>query len=294
MDIRSLQYFLAVIRLGTVGAAAEAHFVTQPAVSAQLKRLEAEVGERLFERRGRSLVPTAAGRLLAAHAEDVVRRMDALGAAMRGLRGLETGTLRVGNIDAASVYVLPEVYRQFHDRYPGITVEIVVGDSRHLLEALRRGDVELATMTLPVDEPGLVVRRIYREDLVPVAHTGHPLARARRVTLEELSSAGLITYPADATSRRLLEQVFESHGAALRSRMEISSPEAIRALTEAGLGVSILPRPVVAGALGRTLAALRLPREVRFRREIGIVLHDTETLSPAARAFLELVERAFR
>lgn len=294
MDIRSLQYFLAVIRLGTVGAAAEAHFVTQPAVSAQLKRLEAEVGEPLFERRGRRLVPTAAGRLLAEHADDVVRRMSELEAAMQGLRGLEVGTLRVGNIDAASVYVLPEVYREFHGRYPGVTVEIVVGDSRRLLDALRRGDVEVAIMTLPVDESGLAVRGIYREELVPVARPNHPLARARRVALDELCQAGLITYPGGATSRRLLEQVFAGHGATLRSRMEISSPEAIRALTEAGLGVSILPQPLVAGALGRTLAALRLPRGVRFFRDIGVVRRDGAPPSPAARAFLDLVERAFR
>src|SRR5689334_25344942 len=105
MDIRSLRYFLSVVRTGSVSAAAEANFVTQPAVSLQLRKLETTVGQRLFLRRGRRLAPTAAGLALAARAEEIVGAMDALNAELHGLSQLEHGHLRMGNTDAASVYV---------------------------------------------------------------------------------------------------------------------------------------------------------------------------------------------
>jgi len=293
MDIRQLRYFLSVIHEGSVGSAARAHFVTQPAVTLQMQRLQDSVGEKLLVREGGRMVPTEAGRVLAAHAEAVVRRMDLLEAEMSGLRGLERGSLRVGNIDAASVYVLPDLYHEFHERYPGVTLEITVGDTRELLDALRRGNVELATTTLPVDAAGFEVFEIYREELVPVAPPGDPLTTRRRLGANELSEAGVITYPEGATTRGLIDTAFEAAGTLLQPRMEISSPEAIKRLAQAGLGPAILPEPVVTAELAAgTLVRLPMGR-LRIERAIGMVHRKRDALSPAARAFLDMVvERA--
>jgi DNA-binding transcriptional LysR family regulator len=293
MEIRSLRYFLATVRLGSVGAAAAEHFVTQPAVSLQLKKLEGELGQKLLAKRGRRLVPTEAGSALAARAQDVVRALEELEAELHGMKQLERGFLRVGNTDAASVYVLPEVYRAFHRQYPGVRIEITVGDTGRLLEALAARRIELATATLPVDTHGLVVRPIYREELVPVAHPGDPLAMRRGVTLADLSSHGVIAYPAGAVTRRMIDDVFLRHGQTLRARMEISSPEAMKRLAQAGLGVSILPRPVVAAEIRRKVLKVIPIAGVRFEREIGMVHRGEGTLSPAARVFLQMVEARF-
>lgn len=290
MEIRQLRYFLSVLHEGGVAAAAEANFVTQPAVSAQIRRLEEEVGEALFERRGRRLVPTELGRTFAAQAEEVVRRADALEQSIHGLRSLERGRLALGTIDAASVYVLPEIYRAFHHRHPGVRVEIRVNDTAHLIAALRAGDIELATTTMPVDAPDLSAHPVYREPLVPVVHRSFPLAGRRRVTLEQLAEHGVISYPSGAMTRRLIEAVFADAGVAYRSTMDVSSPEAMKRLAQAELGVVILPRPVVSAELrGGSLVELSMGR-VRFEREIGMVYRDRDTLSPAARVFLEMVE----
>jgi DNA-binding transcriptional LysR family regulator len=293
MDIRSLRYFLSVVRTGSVGAAAEANFVTQPAVSLQMRKLEASVGQRLFVRRGRKLAPTAAGLALAARAEEIVAALDTLDAELRGLNQLEHGHLRMGNTDAASVYVLPEVYRAFHRSYPGVRIEITIGDTRHLLEELASARIELATVTLPVAGAGLTVRPIYREDLVAVAHPGHPLATKRRVRLQELAEEGIIAYPSGSTTRRMVDAVFASHRGSVRARMEISSPEAMKRLAQAGLGVTILPRPVVAAEIGRKALKVIAIEGVRFEREIGIVHRGADSLSPAGRVFLEMVEKKF-
>jgi DNA-binding transcriptional LysR family regulator len=294
MELRQLRYFLSVVHQGTVQAAAAANYVTQPAVSAQIRRLEEEVGERLFERRGRRLVPTQAGLLLVAHADDVLQRVAAMERSMHGYKGLESGRLRMGTIDAGSVYVLPDVYRAFHRKYPGVHMEIVVNDTARLLDALGAGDIELATTTLPVGRDDMEVRSFHREQMVPVAHPSHPLAGRKRATLADLSEHGVISYPAGSMTRRIIERVFAENGATYRATMELSSPEAMKRLAQAELGVCILPRPVVAGDLGRrSLKVIPLGR-VRFEREIGMVLRDRDSLSPPARAFLEMVEARTR
>jgi DNA-binding transcriptional LysR family regulator len=293
MELRQLKYFLSVVQLGSVGAAADANFVTQPAVTLQIQKLEDEVGERLLERTGRRVTPTQAGRLLAEHAEVILRSLGAAERAMTGLKGLESGFLRMGNIDAASVYVLPGVYRSFHRKYPGIKIEIIVGDTTRLLEALRRGEVELASTVLPVDTGQFEILPIYRDEMVLVAHPNHVLAKRNNVTLRDVVETGLISYPAGSVTRRQIERVFIEHNLALNASMEIASPEAIKRLTQAGLGASVLPRPVVAPEIGRgALQTIRI-RSVRFQRTIGMVLRGEDSLSPPARVFLDMVKKRF-
>jgi len=293
MEIRQLKYFLSVVRLGGMGAAAEEHYVTQPAISIQIQKLEDEVGEKLLERRGRRVAPTQAGSILAEHAEAVVRRLDRLEAAVSGLKGLESGYLRMGNIDAASVYVLPGIYRSFHHKYPGVKIEIIVGDTSRLLEALRRGEVELASTVLPIDAGEFDVLPIYRDEMVLVAHPNHVLAKRKRVTLQDVAEAGLIAYPPRSVTRRQIERVFLEHDLALNATMEIASPEAIKRLTQAGLGASVLPRQIVASEIRRgALQAIRI-RSVRFQRTIGMVLRGEDSLSPPARVFLDMVKNRF-
>ena len=169
----------------------------------------------------------------------------------------------------------------------------MVAETRRLVEALRARRIEIAIATLPITERGLRVRPIYREELIPVAHPDHPLASRRGATLKDLASQDLITYPAGAVTRAMIDAVFAAHGEALRPRMEISSPEAMKRLAQAGLGVSILPRPVVAAELGRKVLKVIVLAEVLFEREIGMVFRDDDALSAAARVFSEMIEQRF-
>ncbi len=293
MEVRQLRYFLSAARLGSIGAAAAENFVTQPAVSLQLKKLEGELGQKLLVRRGRRLVPTEAGAALVVRAEDVIRSLELLESELQGFRNLEAGTLRVGNTDAASVYVLPDVYRAFHRRYPGVRIEITVGETQRLLDALAARRIELATATLPVPPRGLTVRPIHREELVPVVQPGDALAARRGVTLADLVAHGVITYPAGSVTRGMIDDEFGRHGVVLRARMEISSPEAMKRLAQAGLGVTILPRPLVAADVARKALKVVPVAGVRFEREIGMIHREDAVLSPAARVFLDMVEKRF-
>ncbi len=292
MEIRQLKYFLSAVELGSVGAAALAHFVTQPAVSTQIKRLEEEVGQVLLLRSSRGTQPTPAGLLLADHARAVVQSVDRLENVFHDMKELQLGTIRLGCIDAASIYVLPDIYRAFHRKFPQIKFEISVGDTRALIESLTLGRIDLATTTLPVDVDGLEALPIYREELVPVVAPSDPLAARRKLSLATIAEEGVITYPEGSTTRRLIEDVFAGAGLTMRTTMEISSPEAMKRLAQAGLGITILPLPVVSAEISRR-SLKRLNIGVKFERLIGMVARGQASLPPAAAAFLSMVKRRY-
>ncbi len=287
-----MKYFLAAIRLGSIKGAAQEHFVTQPAVSIQLKKLEEEVGEKLYFRSRKRIVPTQAGRVLIPQIEEVLRGVEVLKESVRALKGLERGRLRRGSIDAASIYVLPPVFGSFSHRYPGVDIRVVVDDSDGLLDSLDEGDVELAIVTLPLAREGLDVIPFYKDEMVLVASPRHEVVTSRlkrRRPLESIAEMGLISYPSGSTTRRLIESVFVENGLNVRSSMEMSSPEAIKRLTETGLGASILPARIVSREVQRgTLKVIRTGR-VKFQRILGVVCRDRETLSQPARVFLKML-----
>jgi DNA-binding transcriptional LysR family regulator len=305
MDIRQLRYFVSAIRQGSLRAAAREHFITQPAVSIQLKKLEDELGEKLYVRRGRRIEPTQAGFSVLSRAEEIIGKMDALPRDVGALKTLERGALKMGSIDAAAVYVLPDVFREFRARYPGIDVQVIVSDSHALVAALSSGAIELAVVTLPVAGETHDVVPIYEDRMVLVAHPRHDVAQARTrgmpargrkrlSVLERVAETGLITYPARSTTRRLIEKVFLDIGLTPRVTMEMSSPEAIKKLAEAGLGPSILPAAVVASEVKAGTLVVVPTGKVRFSRMLGVVLRERAGLSPPASAFLDMVTRRIR
>lgn len=296
MDLRQLSYFASAMRQGTLQRAADEHFVTQPAVSLQLKKLEREVGEKLFVRSGRRVRPTEAGRFLLQRADDILARVDDLKNDLARLKGLSSGVLRLGNIDAASIYVLPKVFSAFRRRYPGIDIRVLVADTDALVSALADGAIELAIVTLPLVARELDVVPIYEDRMVLVANPGHELVKSRRTrrdALRYVAERGLITYPARSTTRRLIEKVFVENGLVMRASMEMSSPEAIKRLTEAGLGASVLPREAVVSELRRgSLKVIATPSA--FTRMLGVVHRKADVPSPPAKAFLDMLLRKYR
>ncbi len=291
MEIRQIEFFLSAARLGGIQAAAKEHFVTQPAVSIQIRKLEEEIGERLLFRRGRKITLTPAGCLFAEQAEEIIARLSRLENSIKELRGCRTGILRIGAIDAAGVYVLPDVLTGFKKKFPGIDITISVSDSFHLIDELVKDAVEMAIVTLPVERSDLECFPVYRDKMILVCSPEHELSGVRRGALKAVAKTGLITYPASSTTRKLIEGVFASAGLSLRTVMEVSSPEAIKRLTETGLGASVLPLPVVADELKKGALKRISTGKVKFHRDLGVALKKPEFLSPAAREFLKFLRK---
>ena len=241
-----LRYFLAVAEELHFGRAAERVGITQPALSQQIQRLEAEVGVELFHRTKRRVELSAGGEAMLEHARRALGDVDAgIDAARRGARG-ESGHLTVGFLESAASTIVPAAVRRFNAEHPavGLTLrELSVGAQLH---GLRAGSLDLGIVRPPIDDDELVLEPILEEALVVAAPEGHPFAGRRRVTPGSLAGEPLVML-----SREVVPGLYDQitalqrrHGEGAIIAQEATSIVAVLGLVAAGLGVSLLPASV--------------------------------------------------
>ena len=246
MTLQQLRYFLTTCRHGSFTAAADALFIAQPSVAEQIRRLEDEVGVRLFVRTGRRLQLTEAGQTLRVHAERVMAATDAAEAAMQGARHLRGGTASLGTFGVAQRYLVSELVTNFVSRHPDVTVRVVGQHSSEVIEQVRNGELEAGLVTLPVDESTLEVEPILTDEVLflsrPGPDTGQPMSIARFAKLT------LIWWPSVSgwrdSIRRQLRSWAEDEGVVLDASIEVEHIESALKLVEQGLGNSYVLRSV--------------------------------------------------
>ncbi|MFN8546905.1 MAG: LysR substrate-binding domain-containing protein [Candidatus Eisenbacteria bacterium] len=288
MRLSDLESFVQAVRAGSLSAAARRLFVTQPAISARLRRLEREVGERLLVRSGRGVHPTARGARLFARCGPLLEELKQLESELHAEERIG-GRLAIGATDLVAIYHLPAALARLRRRFPALEVQVQVEGTAELIRSLEAGAIEFAIVTAPVSTAGLELSPLFEDPLVVVAAHGHPLAAKRRVTAELVAAQPWLNHKRESVTRLSLETFFAGHGVALRTEMEISSPEAIKALVKAGLGVAALPARAVARELRE--AQLELIQVVGFdlRRGSSLAVRRGAPLSRAARSLVDLL-----
>ena len=291
MTIQQLTYFLATVEHGSFSGAARSLFLTQPSISEQIRQLEGELGISLFARAGRGLVLTEAGRKFRPEAErvlaDVERARDAV-AAVRDLRG---GTLGFGMFGTASAYLIADLATDFRRKFPEVRLRLVGLNSSEVADQVRNGTLEAGLVVLPIDDAGLDLRVARLEELVVVSREA--IRASAPITIEALAGAPLILYDAqyganDPMRRQLLDRA-QRAGVTLRPVIEVEGIEAAVGLARRGLGDTIVPRAAISrqGARGMHFASFADPLFDTF----AFIARSDAPLSPAARAFVEIVER---
>jgi DNA-binding transcriptional LysR family regulator len=241
LHLQQLAYLREVERRGSISDAAEALHVSQPALSQALGELARRLNVVLFERAGRTRRLTQAGREVLRFAEDTLAGSEALARRLEALRGGVSGTLSIGMIDAASLYVLPEVVRRYREAHPSVDLKLSVETSSALLRRLRSFELDLAFVVGPVDDPSLSSVEILRERLCIYA----PSADAN-----EPASARWVLYPEGSRTRRIIDDAFRSAGIAPSILLESSNPAVLRQMVAMGLGWSVLPPAIAEGESG--------------------------------------------
>ena len=289
MDLGQLSYFVAVAEERQFTRAASRVSVAQPAVSAQIRRLERELGERLFHRDRRGVRLTRAGEALLPHARA------ALAAAERGrdtiasLRGLLHGRLRIG-VAGPVDRRLAETLGDFHRTHPAIEVVLSNEHNEPLLGAVADGDIDAAVIgagahPLP---PAVRARVVAVEPIVFAARRGHPLSHRKTIALRDLREHPIITLTRGSGLRAVLENACRDAGFAPRIIAETDELSSLVELAAEGLGVAIVPRSAVDQA---DVAAVRITRP-RLDRRTALAWNQA-TISPAGRAFLTLADAHF-
>jgi DNA-binding transcriptional LysR family regulator len=243
MNLQQLQYVLATFEHGSFSAAAAALHLAQPSLSEQVRRLEAELGVALFQRIGRSLVPTEAGRVLRPHAEAALAAVEAAHVSVGAVRELRAGTAAFGTFGTARTYLGTDLVEDFRRSHPTVRVRIVGQNSSETVEAIRDGTLEAGLVVLPVDDRGLEIRPAMRDEVLFVSADRGRLRHA--MTLQRLATVPLIlseaSWGSEDPTRRQLRELAQRAGVTIEPQIDVEDVEVALELAARGLGDTIAP-----------------------------------------------------
>lgn len=287
MDFEQLRTFMEVSRLRSFSRAAEKLMVTQPAISAQIRTLEKEVGARLFDREGGKVTFTAAGKVFEPFAEHCLQCHNHIMVTVGELQRTPRGEISVSANEATSLYVLPAVFAQFKRQYSRVGLSIDRSDRVRTIEAVLNREVDFGVVSLPVKDGRLMVDTLHHDDVVLVAPGNHPLAERESVKFEDILPHGLLL-PIQGRQRELIEELFRTNDAQPRITMEVESSELMKRFIVAGLGIGFLPRSnVQADTKNGSLKIVKI-EGVRLNRDLALIYRKDKTLTRAAQMFLEI------
>ena len=284
MELSQLRALIAIAELGNFGKAGVRLHLSPPAVFEQVRRLESEVAVKLYERAGRRLAMTEAGRLVVDYARRIIQEHDAALVALKELGGVERGTLRFGCGPHISVSVVPHLLRAFLAKHPNVELRLITGADPMLFEELRGGKIDLLMMNLPVDDPSLDQIALWRYEMVFVVAPDDPVSNDPA----ELARRPFILYQRayiieDAIRRFCVDAGFEP-----KMVMHNDQADSIKELVKLGLGISLLPLWSVSEEARRgTLRILRLPNRGLFS-ETGLLYRKSPHVSSTIRALVDV------
>jgi DNA-binding transcriptional LysR family regulator len=292
MNLQQLRYFLAAAEHGSFTAAARSLYIAQPSLSEQVRQLEAELGVDLFARVGRGIVLTEAGRAFRPEAERVLAGVEEARDAVRDVRELRGGTLSFGMYGTASGFLIADLVGDFRKRYPDVRLRLVGQNSSRVADAVRAGTLEAALVVLPVDDEGLELRPVHREELVVVSRDAERVSGP--MTIERLAELPLVLYDAEYGSndptRRQLAERSQLAGVTLHPVIEVEDMEAAVQVVARGLGDTVLARAVL-GRMRGTRSLQVAPFADPLWETFALIARRDAPVSPATRAFVELVQR---
>lgn len=286
MDIHAIQAFIEVARLESFSRAADSLFLTQPAVSKRIATLEDELGTRLFDRIGRQIALTEAGKLLLPRAHALIDESKEMKRLVSNLSESIGGDLTLGTSHHIGLRRLPPVLKKFNRSYPDVNLDIRFMDSEQACNDVEHGDLELAIVTLPtIPAPALEITPIWNDQLVMVASPSHPLAKIAPVSIETLSEHAAVLPAKNTFTRSIIEEAFQQQKIKMNIGMSTNYLETLRMLAVAGLGWTVLPQTMVDDELTIISDAMTLTRK------LGAVVHRSRTLSNAGKAMLAIATK---
>src|SRR5947209_2570167 len=285
-----IRVFQAVATHLSFSRAAEELSISQPGVTFHIKALEKEYGTGLFERVGKRLYLTDAGRTLAGYAQRLALLEEEARVALEELKGLESGLLVIGASATIGIYLLPEVVGEFRKRHPGIKVSLRVGNKRHTIEQLLHNELDFGLVASPVTDPALSVEPYLDDELVVIVSPGHRFSGEQIVYPGELRRETFLVREPGSGTQELMEERLSQLGIEPADSMQLGSTEAIKQAVAANLGISVASRYSVEAELssGRICAA-NVPA-LKMQRRLLLLHHKDKRLSKTAIAFRLLLQ----
>lgn len=290
MNLYQLIYFKKTADMTSIGRAARELFVTQPAVSKQIKSLEDELGEKLFDRIGKKVFLTKAGQILYSHADKIIRSVEEAKTAVKDMSAECSGELVIGTSDHISLHRLPDILKSYIIGHPKVDLKLHCHRSETILDMVKKNLLDLGVITLPKVADNLVSKIIWEDPMSLVFPKKHVLASMKIIKLIDIVKHGMILPEIGTTTRKTIENVFSRKKLTPKVDMEVAYIETIKGLVKAGLGISILPDKAVEHEVkAGTLIKAKI-QDADFRRNLGVIYLKNKFLSRPAKEFLKFLE----
>ena len=287
MTFRQLEVFIAVAREGSFTVGAKRIHLSQPTLSQHILDLENELGKPLFDRRGRKIMLTEAGRVFLPHAAHIVAAAKDAHHAVIELDGISHGSLLVGASTTPGIYVLPGVVAAFQQHHPRVAITLSIGNSRVIEERIRAEELDIGVVGGHVLGPGeRCVEAGLVDDLVLIVPRGHAWTRRPTITVRELAGERLLVREPGSATQHVMERAFQRANVSTGPTMELNHTEAIKRCVVAGLGVAFVSVSAVRDELKSRQLAVVSVRGLRIRRHFHVIHGERRTLSATAREFL--------
>jgi len=288
MDIHKLRVFTSVFKNRSFSKASEALHLTQPTISNHIKALEDEFACKLFDRMGRTIIPTKEAEVLYGKATEIIEKADALKEALGQLKKETTGELVIGASTIPGVYLMPRIMKEFQKKFPAISFQILIADSGGVIDSISKHELLLGIVGAKLGNDQIDYTPFVEDELIVVSA---PLKTEKSsMTLKELVALPMVFREEGSGTRREVEKFLESEGISF-DHMKIAgifgSTDAVKQAVKAGLGVSILSKFSVADELEHKLLEEIKLTDIHMKRNFYIVTHMKRTLTRLYDLFLK-------
>ncbi len=293
MHDHKLKVFCAVTETGSFSKASKMVNLTQPAVSLQIQALEESYETALFERSGKNITLTPAGKLLYQYAKDILNLYSTVEKEINSLTGLSKGNLQIGASSTIGNYLLPTVIIAFKKKYPKIDVNLLVSNTKGIIEMLNAGRIDMGLVEGDVPKQGLEVEKLLEDELVLIMPPDHLWVKRKNISVSELLEQPVIMREDGSGTRQMIEKHLMSNKIStsnLKMSLVLGSTEAIKSAVEHGMGVSILSNWTVKKEVQFGTIKTNTFRDIRFTRNFSIVFHKRGALAATAKDFFEFLK----
>ena len=293
MHIETLKVFCDLIDLESFSLSAERNFITQSAVSQQIRTLEEKFKRRLLERiRGRREVKlTPAGEVFYRESKQVLDAYEHLNESLRGVVGKIGGTVKVATVYSVGLHELPAKVREFMTKFPAAKIDLEYSRTTRVVRDVLNGTVELGVLAFPEPRRGLTITPMPDNLLVLIAPPEHKFAKRKKVKVTELDGEEFVHFERDVPTRKAMDKIFKTNGVEVKKVAEFDNIETIKRAVEVGFGLAIVPEPAIIEARNAgTIAVIELA-EKYWIRSVGVIYRSDRALSLAAKKFVDLLSQ---
>jgi len=290
MELYQMKLFVDLANTGNFTKVAAENYVTQAAVTLQIRKLESELGIRLFHRTTRSVTLLEAGERLLPYAKEILAKTDEAISAVRDTRNEVSGLVRVAAVHSVGLYELPSYIKSYITKYPGVNLRVDYRTADEIYRALHDGEIDLGLVAYPTDMPRIECLPFSNDQLAVVCPKDHPLAKQKKIKLEDLEGQNFVQFSEDTPTRRATDAILADQGVSVNIRMECDNIEVLKQMVESGYGIALLPRQSLRPVdIDAGLRSVELS-DTKIERPIGILLLKNSPRFKAIRSFIEILQ----